>query len=138
MSELRYLFDTNILSLIIKQPDGVLARRIGALDGDTYCTSIIVASELRFGAYHKGSPKLTQQVNTVLSAFNIIPLEEPVDQHYGVIRSALQRIGQPIGQNDLFIAAHARALGLILVTANEREFARVPELIVENWVSSIS
>lgn len=134
MSRLRYLFDTNILSVIVKQPTGVLANRIAALDDETYCTSIIVASELRFGAYLKDSPKLTLQVELVLSGINILPLEEPVDEHYGKIRAHLQQLGQPIGQNDLFIVAQARALGVTLVTANEREFIRVPDLKIENWL----
>jgi tRNA(fMet)-specific endonuclease VapC len=134
MSELRYLFDTNIISAIVKQPNSALAHRIAMLDNEIFCTSIIVASELRFGAYLKNSLKLTAQVEAVLSGFNIMPLEEPVDEYYGMIRTHLQRLGQPIGQNDLFIAAHARALDVILVTNNEGEFIRVPELLIENWL----
>lgn len=63
---------------------------------------------------------------------DILPLKSPVDEHYGNIRAYLTQTDQPIGYNDLFIAAHARALNLILVTANVREFSRVPELMVEN------
>lgn len=133
---LRYLLDTNILSAIIKQPAGTLAQKIAAMDENTYCTSIVVASELRYGAYRKGSAKLTAQVETVLAGFYILPLEVPVDRHYGSIRAELARIGQPIGHNDLFIAAHARALGLTLVTGNHGEFSRVPGLAVENWLAS--
>jgi tRNA(fMet)-specific endonuclease VapC len=134
MAALRYLLDTNIVSAIIKQPASPLAKRIAAMHRETFCTSIVVASELRFGAHRKGSAKLTQQVEAVLEGLDIIPLEEPVDQHYASIRVELARLGQPIGQNDLFIAAHARALGLILVTNNVREFSRVPGLTVENWL----
>ncbi len=65
----------------------------------------------------------------------VVALEEPLDRHYAEIRTSLQLIGQPIGHNDLLIAAHARSLGLIMVTHNEREFSRVPGLIVENWLS---
>jgi len=136
LSTLRYLFDTNIISTIVKQPDSAIAHRIAALDSHQFCTSIIVASELRFGAYYKNSPKLIKQVEAVLLGFNIIPLEEPVDHHYGEIRTYLQRKGQIIGQNDLFIAAHARSLDVTLVTANEQEFIRVPKLKVENWLAS--
>ena len=69
----------------------------------------------------------------MLSAIDVLPLEEPADQHYGAIRNDLERIGRPIGSNDLFIAAHARALGVTLVTNNVREFTRVPDLAVEDW-----
>jgi len=106
------------------------------MDGQIFCTSIVVASELRYGAYRKGSAKLTTQVETVLAGVDILPLEEPVDHHYGNIRAELARIGQPIGHNDLFIAAHARALGLTLVTGNFGEFSRVPGLSVENWLEN--
>lgn len=131
---LRYLLDTNILSAIVKQPASPLAQRLAALGGETFCTSIVVASKLRYGAYRKGSTKLTAQVETILAGIDILPLEEPVDHHYGSIRAELARIGQPIGHNDLFIAAHARALGLTLVTGNFSEFSRVPGLSVENWL----
>ena len=67
---------------------------------------------------------------------DILPLEKPVDLHYGEIRAFLSRAGKPIGGNDLFIAAHASALDLTLVSANIREFSRVPGLRVENWLES--
>lgn len=134
MESLRYLLDTNIVSGVIKQPAGPVARRLAAMPRETFCISIVVASELRFGAVRRGSPKLTRQVETVLEGIDVMPLEEPVDRHYAEIRTHLARLGQPIGQNDLFIAAHARALGLVLVTANVREFSRVPKLAVENWL----
>ena len=67
---------------------------------------------------------------------DILPLDYPVDEHYGDIRAHLNRTGHPIGWNDLFIAAHARSLGLILVTDNIREFSRVPGLSVENWLAN--
>lgn len=134
MAPLRYLLDTNIVSAVIKQPASPLANRIAGMRRETFCISIVVASELRYGAYRKRSAKLTCQVESALEGFDIMPLEEPVDHHYGSIRAELARLGQPIGQNDLFIAAHARALGLILVTNNVREFSRVSGLAVENWL----
>ena len=94
---------------------------------------MIVAGELRYGAERRGSRRLTMQLEAVLSAVDILALEEPADRHYGEIRSELERAGQPIGHNDLLIAAHARALGLTLVTNNVREFRRVPNLEVEDW-----
>jgi tRNA(fMet)-specific endonuclease VapC len=70
----------------------------------------------------------------VLGAIEVLPLEAPVDAVYGVIRASLERTGQPIGGNDLLIAAHALALGLTVVTDNEREFSRIDNLRVENWL----
>jgi tRNA(fMet)-specific endonuclease VapC len=130
----RYLLDTNILSHLVKEPAGIVAHRIEAVGEEAICTSIIIASELRFGAEKKGSPRLSTQLEKVLSALEILPLEEPADRHYAIIRTHLQRIGQPIGYNDMFIAAHALALSLTLVTHNQAEFARVPGLTVENWL----
>jgi tRNA(fMet)-specific endonuclease VapC len=69
-----------------------------------------------------------------MSAIDILPMEYPVDEHYGDIRTHLNQMGCPIGWNDLFIASHARSLGLILVTDNIREFSRVPGLTVVNWI----
>jgi len=134
MSRPTYLLDTNILSHLVKEPSGIVARRIAALGEDTVCTSIVVACELRFGAAKKGSARLTVQLEAILSAMSILSLEEPADHHYAEIRTYLHQIGQPIGHNDLLIAAHARSLNLIMVTYNEREFSRIPELTVENWL----
>ena len=135
MSALRYLLDTNIVSAVVKQPDSDLARRLAAMPKNTFAISIVVAAELRYGAILKASPKFSRQVEAVLEGIDILPMEEPVNWHCGRIRAELARLGQPIGQNDLFIAAHACALGLVLVTVNLREFARVPELAVENWLA---
>ena len=129
----RYLLDTNILSHLVKEPAGVVARRIAEVGEASVCTSLVVACEIRFGAAKKGSAKLTAQVEAILSVMDILPLEEPVDQHYAHIRLSLT--GQLIGHNDLLIAAHARSLGLVIVTNNEREFSRVPGLLVENWLA---
>ena len=130
---LRYLLDTNAVSQLIRQPDGEVARRVAALEPGSFAISVIVAAELRYGAERRGSSRLTRQLEAVFSAIDVLPLEEPVDRHYGAIRSELERVGQPIGSNDLLIAAHAKALDLILVTNNVREFRRVPGLSVEDW-----
>ena len=132
---LRYLLDTNILSDLIRHPQGTVADRITTVGEDTVCTSIIVAAELRFGANKSNSTKLAQTVDLILSAVEILPLESPADWHYGELRDYLSRQGIPIGPNDLLIAAHTLASDLILVTANIREFSRVPGLKVENWLN---
>ena len=136
MANYRYLLDTNIVSELIKNPQGEVAERMLSSGLEIYCcTSIIVACELRYGAAKKQSPKLSFNVEQVLNSLPILPLEESVDKVYGKIRVNLERKGLPIGQHDLLIAAHALALGLTVVTANEREFIRVEKLTVENWLN---
>ena len=131
---MRYLLDTNIVSDLVKHPNGKIAGLISTVGEAEVCTSIIVAAELRFGAAKKKSPQLTAQLDAVLAAMDVLALEAPVDAVYGSIRAELERIGQPIGSNDLLIAAQALALNLTLVTDNEREFSRVESLRVENWI----
>lgn len=133
-TSLRYLLDTNIVSDIVRNPQGAVAARIAEMGEQQVCTSIVVASELRFGAEKSGSTRLKRQLEAVLGALDVLPLETPVDRHYAEIRSTLEKSGQPIGPNDLLIASHARALGLTIITANVAEFARVPGLAVENWL----
>ncbi len=130
---MRYLLDTNAVSQLIRRPDGRVAQRVVELEPGSFAISVIVAAELRYGAERRGSLRLTRQLEAVLSAIDVLPLEEPVDRHYGEIRSELEGSGQPIGSNDLLIAAHARALGLTLVTNNVGEFRRVSGLSVEDW-----
>ncbi|GBE09000.1 tRNA(fMet)-specific endonuclease VapC [bacterium BMS3Abin11] len=131
---LRYLLDTNILSDLVRQPQGPVASHITRVGEETICTSIIVAAELRFGAVKSGSSKLADRMDLILSAIEILPLEIGADREYGKLRHYLARKGIPIGPNDMLIAAHALDTDLIMVTANLREFTRVPGLKVENWL----
>jgi tRNA(fMet)-specific endonuclease VapC len=131
---MKYLLDTNMVSDLVRAPRGRVAERVRAVGEDHVCTSIVVAAELRYGAAKKGSTRLTEQLEAVLGALDILPLDEPADATYGSIRVPLERAGQPIGANDLLIAAQALALGYTLVTANEREFVRVQGLVCENWL----
>jgi len=130
----RYLLDTNVLSELARRPHGEVAQRIGEVGAEAVCTNLIVAGEMRFGAAKSGSEKLRAQVEAILDAVEVLSLDPPVDQAYAAIRHALEREGQPIGPNDLWIAAHARSLDLALVTANLAEFQRVPHLAVESWL----
>lgn len=130
----QYLLDTNIISHLIRSPQGTILERLESILPATACTSIVVSAEIHFGLKQKASDKLTRQAGQILSVLDILPLESPMDEHYGDIRAHLHQIGQPIGSNDLLIAAHARSLGLILVTDNIREFSRVPDLSVDNWL----
>ena len=135
-SNLRYLLDTNILSELIRNPQGIVTDYITQHGEDSVCTSIVVASELRFGAEKKGSRRLLSQLEAVLSAIEILPLEEPSDRFYARLRNHLEKAGTPIGPNDMLIAAQTLSLGLTLITSNEREFSRVPGLSIENWLVS--
>ncbi len=98
------------------------------------CTSIVVAAELRYGAAKRESPRLTTQLEAVLGAIEVLPFEAPADREYGRLRTRLERQGKPIGGNDMLIAAQVLALGYTMVTDNEREFARIPDLACENWL----
>lgn len=131
---MRYLLDTNMVSDLVRHPQGRIAEQIRRVGETQVCTSIIVATELRFGATKKGSARLIAQLEQVLGALDVLPFEAPADAAYGLIRSRLEQAGTPIGGNDLLIAAQAVALGHIIVTDNEREFARVPRLRRENWL----
>jgi tRNA(fMet)-specific endonuclease VapC len=134
MADPAWMLDTNALSELIRNPHGKLAQRLQSVAFDSICTSIVVACELRFGARRKGSDALTRRVEQLLASVSVLPLDEPADQHYGDIRAALERAGSPIGGNDLLIAAHARSRGLTLVTHDVREFQRVADLRVEDWL----
>lgn len=129
-----YLLDTNILSHLVRQPQGPVARQIAAVGEDNVLTSVVVACELRYGAAKRGSRRLTRQVEAVLSALTIRPLESDIERIYASIRVALENKGTPIGAHDMLIAAHARALDAVCVTDNVTEFRRVPALKVENWL----
>jgi tRNA(fMet)-specific endonuclease VapC len=131
---MRYLLDTNVVSDLIRNPQGRVAEQIRRIGEEKVCTSIIVAAELRYGATRKASPRLTNQVEAVLGAIDILSFEAPADAAYGMIRARLEKAGRPIGGNDLLIAAQVIALGYTLVTANEREFARIQGLTRENWL----
>jgi tRNA(fMet)-specific endonuclease VapC len=135
MESLQFLLDTNVVSHLVRHPQGLVRDRIAEVGEQTVCVSLLVAAELRFGAAKKQSARLTRQVEAVLSVLPILPLETPVDVHYAEIRVALGTAGCTIGPNDLIIAAHARALGRTLVTGNLTEFSRVPSLRVQNWLS---
>jgi len=133
---LAYLLDTNILSDLVRHPQGMVAARITKAGEDSICTSIVAAAELRYGAAKSSSAKLADRVDLILSALEILPLEVPADHQYAVLRHHLTRQGTPIGPNDLLIAAHALASDLTVVTANVGEFSRVPGLKVENWLQT--
>lgn len=129
-----YLLDTNILSDLIRHPGGVVATRIAEVGEGEVATGIIVAGELRFGAERRGSQRLTQQMEEILSLLPVMPLEADADIRYAVLRTDFEKRGTPIGGNDMLIAAHALSIGAVMVTDNMREFERVGGLLLENWL----
>src|SRR5882724_3221299 len=129
------MLDTNVISDLIKNPQGRAARRIARVGEDSICTSIIVAAELRYGCAKSGSKRLLKAVEGLLAEIDVLPMDVPTDAEYGGIRAELEAAGKPIGGNDLLIAAHAYATGATMVTANADEFKRVRGLKVENWLA---
>ena len=133
----RYLLDTNICIYIAKQNPPAVRERFARHSASELAMSVITLGDLRFGAEKsKQRERALAGIQTLSRLMSIAPLPESAGEHYGQIRSALQGKGQIIGANDLWLAAHARAEGWILVTNNEREFIRVAGLQVENWVQT--
>lgn len=132
----RYLLDTNICIYIAKHHPPAVRERFVQLKADELAMSVVTLGELRFGAEksqwrERAMAVIAQLVTTV----KIVPLTEAVGAHYGQIRASLQQRGEMIGNNDLWLAAHAKAEGWTLVTNNEREFVRVEGLQIENWTN---
>lgn len=128
-----YLLDTNALSAIINDPWGKLATKAFLVGEEFLVTSVIVSCELFYGV-ERGSPALRARVANSLKRIAVLSLGDDVSEHYARVRAALDVEGRPIGGNDLLIAAHALAINATLVTDNIREFARVPGLVVEDWL----
>jgi tRNA(fMet)-specific endonuclease VapC len=129
-----YLLDTSIVSDLLRHPSGPVANRIAELGVDQIYLSIITAAELRYGIAKRRSPALSQRVEAALIRLSVLEFGPPADQHYAYLRARLELAGRPIGANDMLIAAHALAFGYVLVTDNVREFSRIPELKLENWL----
>lgn len=130
----RYMLDTNIISDLMRHPQGKAAKRIAKVGEGNICTSIIVAVELRYGCAKSGSKSLLTAVEELLAEIDVLPFDVPADAEYGEIRAGLEAVGKPVGGNDLLIAAHAHAADAIIVTANVDEFRRIRGLKVENWL----
>jgi len=131
-----YLLDTNILSVLVRDPrTPALLGHIARVGDENIFTSVIVAAELRYGAVKKGSERLQERIDQILGALPVIDFTDKMSRTYAAIRTGLEATGQPIGGNDLLIAAQALFLGSVLVTDNEREFRRVEGLRVENWLA---
>ena len=135
MSSLRFLLDTNICIYIAKQRPPSVAKRFAKLAAGSVGMSLITFGELRYGA--EKSHQRMQALDTLSRLEELIPVITPDDavgERYGALRAHLERAGTPIGNNDLWIAAHALSLGVTLISNNTREFERVPKLKLHNWV----
>jgi len=131
----RYLLDTNICIYIQRARPASVLVRFEALNAGDAVISAVTWGELVYGA--EKSTRRESVLDALREFASFVPiLPMPVDAalHYGAVRARLERRGEIIGNNDLWIAGHALAAGLVLVTNNEREFSRVPELPIENWV----
>ncbi|MFA5825571.1 MAG: type II toxin-antitoxin system VapC family toxin [Gallionellaceae bacterium] len=132
----RYLLDTNICIYIKNHRPAEVLARFTKLPPGKVAMSAITYGELCFGAEKSSKPKETRHIlEHLISLIPVLSLDESVSTHYGKIRQHLQASGKLIGNNDLWIASHALAHKLILVTNNVAEFERVPGLRIENWVS---
>lgn len=131
---LKYLLDTNIVIYVIKRRPVEVLNTFNT-NASRMAISVVTLAELLHGA-EKSSQSASNLavVEDFCSRLQVLPYTSKAAQHYGSIRASLEAIGQPIGVNDLHIAAHARSEGLVLVTNNSKEFSRVPALQIENWV----
>jgi tRNA(fMet)-specific endonuclease VapC len=130
---LKYLLDTNIVIYVIKQRP-LPAREVFNRQHGRMAVSAITLAELAHGTEKSSDvSRNTTVVEDFVSRLAVLPYDDKAAWHYGNIRAALEKQGQPIGINDLHIAAHARSSGLTLVTNNTREFEKVPGLLLENW-----
>ncbi len=130
---MRRTLDTNICSYVLRRHPASMLERFAGLDRGQLWLSAIVAAELRFGAVKLASIRFSAAVEAWLAGFDVRPWPAEASRHYANIRAALERAGQPIGNMDLLIAAHAMAEDSVVVTNNAREFLRVPGLAVEEW-----
>ena len=130
----RFMLDTDTCSYIMKRSHPLVLKRLQAVPVGDVCMSVVTMAELLCGV--EVSPRRTQDAAapaTFLPYVEVLEFADDAALHYAEIRADLQRRGALIGANDLFIAAHARALGLTLVTNNTAEFERVSDLAIENW-----
>ena len=133
---MRYMLDTNICIYLIKrQPREVIDKFQGIAPGDIAISSVTVAEMMYGVAKSQFEDKNKSALESFLAPLEIVDFNFKAAQHYGIVRANLEKMGTPIGAYDLMIAAHALSLGLVLVTNNEREFQRIQDLIVENWVN---
>jgi len=130
-----YLLDTDTLIYILKRRPPDVAARFEKMSPEDVAVSVISIAELMFGAEKSRSPaRARRAVQKIAEVLRVLPFDEGAARVYGRLRARLEQRGTPIGALDTLIAAHALSLRATLVTNNTREFARDPDLEVENWV----
>jgi tRNA(fMet)-specific endonuclease VapC len=128
------MLDTNICIFILKRRPLSVLEKLEKIGGGQICLSVVTFAELEYGVERSSSKKLNQEIlDEFISHLMILPWETKAARQYGKIRTHLEKIGTPIGNMDLLIAAHALSEKLILATNNLREFKRVPHLKCEDW-----
>jgi tRNA(fMet)-specific endonuclease VapC len=133
----KYLLDTDTFSALVRGTHAGLLARIEAISLIEIGISVVTRGEVLFGqALHPLRERTLRRMEQMLGSFVNLPMPLDAARHYAHIRAHLQRVGTPIGPNDLWIASHALAEGLVLVTHNTREFKRVPGLSTESWIGT--
>ena len=133
---MRYMLDTNIVAYAKNNRPEVVYERMSRFDPEDLCVSVITLAELEYGVFNSSNPERNQLALTLfLANIEVVPFNDDAAVECGRIRADLKRKGTPIGANDLMIAAHAKSLGVTLVTNNTREFERVEGLMLEDWAS---
>jgi tRNA(fMet)-specific endonuclease VapC len=129
-----YMLDTDICSYVMKRSSQLLLERLAAVAVADVSMSVVTKAELLYGVRVSPHPaRDAEAVRGLLTYVEVLDLAEEAAEHYADIRADLERRGEPIGANDLLIAAHARSLGLTLITNKTEEFSRVGGLALENW-----
>jgi tRNA(fMet)-specific endonuclease VapC len=131
-----YLLDTNILTDLARNPFGACSNRLKQIDNEDVFTSVIVAGEVEFGILKYRAFKLLRQMERIMETIDVQALPLGSVETYSELRVSLETRGQPIGDNDMWIAAHALSEDAILVSNNIKEFSRIPNLKVENWMQT--
>lgn len=132
--KLKYLLDCDVFSLMIKGTDEPINRRMQTLAKGEASLSVITTGEYFYGVAHAPISDLREKrAQRLIDFYGVLPIAEEVSVAYGHIRADLRAKGTPIGPNDLWLAAQAKAHGLVMVTRNGREFKRVTGLKVESW-----
>ena len=133
---MRYMLDTNIVAFAKNNRPEIVLERMRRFDPGDLCVSAVTLAELEYGVFNSSNPERNQLALTLfLANIDVIPFGDDAAVEYGRIRADLRRKGTPIGANDLMIAAHAKSLGMTLVTNNTKEFSRVEGLMLEDWAS---
>ena len=132
---MKYMLDINIIAYIRNQRPEAVLKQFAKYNPEDLCISAITMAELEYGVYRSSKPEQNRQALMLLfNRIAIVPFDDLAAREYGRIRNDLTKKGTLIGANDLLIAAHACSLGVTLITNNTREFDRVEDLKVENWV----